>query len=174
MPSYKIEQGEKVYFRAELYNDSYELLNTPELKMSLKNEQNKTFDYVFSRTEKAYELELAELPAGEYSYQAECVFANNKYNAKGRFSILQNNLEEFNTMADFDVLRMYSKLSGAKAFGANEYDKLAAELLNEDRYKTISYEEKKTDDLINLKWIFFLLLALISAEWVLRKYHGSY
>jgi hypothetical protein len=69
---------------------------------------------------------------------------------------------------------MYSKLSGAKAFGANEYDKLAAELLNEDRYKTISYEEKKTDDLINLKWIFFLLLALISAEWVLRKYHGSY
>jgi hypothetical protein len=174
MPSYKIEQGEKVYFRAELYNDSYELLNTPELKMSLKNEQNKTFDYVFSRTEKAYELELAELPAGEYSYQAECVFANNKYNAKGRFSILQNNLEEFNTMANFDVLRMYSKLSGAKAFGANEYDKLAAELLNEDRYKTISYEEKKTDDLINLKWIFFLLLALISAEWVLRKYHGSY
>ncbi len=174
MPSYKIEQGEKVYFKAELYNDSYELVNTPELKMSLRNEQNKNFDYVFSRTEKAYELELSELPAGEYSYQAECVFANNKYNAKGRFSIMQNNLEELNTTANFDVLRMYSKLSGGKTFAANEYDKLAEELLNTDRYKTISYEEKKTDELINLKWIFFLLLALITAEWLLRKYHGSY
>ncbi len=174
MPSYKIEQGEKVYFKAELYNDSYELVNTSELKMSLRNEQNKNFDYVFSRTEKAYELELSELPAGEYSYQAECVFANNKYNAKGRFSIMQNNLEELNTTANFDALRMYSKLSGGNTFGANEYDKLAEELLNTDRYKTISYEEKKTDELINLKWIFFLLLALITAEWLLRKYHGSY
>ena len=174
MPTYKIEQGEKVYFKAELYNDSYELVNSPELKIILKNEQNKNFDYLFSKTEKAYELELAELPAGEYSYQAECVLGNNKYKTKGRFSIMQNNLEELNTTANFDALRTYAKLCGGKAFSANQYDQLADELLNSNRYKTISYEEKKTDELINLKWIFFLLLTLISAEWLLRKYHGSY
>ena len=28
--------------------------------------------------------------------------------------------------------------------------------------------------LINLKWLFFVLLALVAAEWGIRKYMGSY
>jgi hypothetical protein len=174
LPSFKFEQDENILMNAELYNDSYELVNTPEVKITIKNEQNKSFDYLFSRTEKAYELSIGKLPSGDYTYVAECSLGNNKYSAKGRFSVVKNNLEELNTIANFDELRVLSKLTGAKAFGANEYDLLANELLNSDKYKTISYEEKKTDEFINLKWIFFLLILLFSFEWLMRKYHGSY
>jgi hypothetical protein len=174
LPSFKFEQGDKIYLNAELYNDSYELVNTPEVKLILKNEQNKSFDYVFSRTEKAYELELGELASGEYSYTAECSLGNAKYSAKGRFSIVQNNLEQLNTTANFDELRILSKLTGAKAFRDSEYNALADELLKSEQYKTISYEEKKTDEFIHLKWIFFILVLLLSFEWLMRKYHGSY
>lgn len=174
LPSYKFDQGDKVYMSAELYNDSYELINTPEVKLILKNDQNKSFEYVFSKTEKSYELDLGELASGEYNYVAECSLGNNKWKATGKFSVVQNNLEELITTANFNSLRVLSKLSGAKAFSANEYDQLADELLNNDRYKTISYEDKKTDEWINLKWIFFIILALFSFEWLMRKYHGAY
>lgn len=174
MPSYKIEQGEKVYFNAELYNDSYELVNTPEVKLSIQNQQNKNFNYIFSKTNKSYEFELTELPSGEYRYLAECTLGNKKYNATGRFSVMQNNIEELNTVANFEELRMLSKLSGGKAFKENEFTKLADELLLSENYKTISYEEKRTEEFINLKWIFFFVILLFTIEWVLRKYHGAY
>lgn len=174
MPSYKLEHGEKVYLKAELYNDSYELINTPDVKITVTDEQKKNYDFLFSKTEKSYELEIADLPAGEYKYISETSLGNKKYDAKGQFSILENNIEEMNTTANFNELRLLSKASGGKAFQANELDKLTEELLKDDRYKTISYEENKTDELINLKWIFVILISLLSFEWFMRKYHGAY
>lgn len=174
MPSYKLEFGEKVYLKAELYNDSYELINSPDVKISISDEQKKNYDFLFSKTEKSYELEIADIPAGEYKYVAETSLGNKKYEVKGQFSILENNIEEMNTTADFNKLRLLSKLSGGKAFQANELEKLGEELLKDDRYKTISYEENKTDELINLKWIFVILISLLTFEWFMRKYHGAY
>lgn len=174
LPRYKFEHGENVYFMGELYNDSYELINTPDVKIIITDEQKKNYDLLFSKTEKSYELEVADLPAGEYSYKAETMLGNKKYEVKGQFTIVKNNLEEMNTTADYTSLRILSKLSGARAFGANEYDALAEELLKDDRYKTVSYEENKTDEWISLKWIFFLFISLLTFEWVMRKYNGTY
>lgn len=174
LASYKVDEGEPVLFSAELYNDSYNLINTPEVKLELLNEKKKRFDYVFSKTSNAYELTLSNLPNGEYTYYAICTLGNNKYEAKGKFTVIQNNLEDLNTEADFENLRLLSKLSGGKAFGDNEFNKLYEELSSNNTYKTISFEEKKTDEMINLKWIFIVLISIFTLEWVLRKYHGMY
>jgi hypothetical protein len=40
--------------------------------------------------------------------------------------------------------------------------------------QAIIRSDEKYDALINLKWIFFILLAMISVEWFLRKFYGSY
>ncbi len=50
---------------------------------------------------------------------------------------------------------------------------LQADILKAD-YKNIIYPNEKLEDLVNLKWLFFVLLLLVTAEWTLRKYHGSY
>ena len=174
MPSRKFEHGEKIYFNAELYNGSYELINTPDVKITITNEQQKSYDLLFSRTEKAYELELNDIEYGEYTYLAETMLGNKKESVKGRFTVVKNNIEEMNTTADFNSLRLLSKRSGGYAFRANQLNELADELLKDDRYKTVSYEENKTDELISLKWIFILLISLITFEWLMRKYHGAY
>jgi len=46
--------------------------------------------------------------------------------------------------------------------------------LTQKEATSVIHSEEKFDNLLNLKWVFFLLLALISAEWFLRKYHGGY
>lgn len=174
IPSRKFDFGEKIFLNAELYNSSYELVNSPDVKLILRDGNKNKYDFVFSKKEKTYELNLGILASGEYDYFAETKLGNEKFEASGSFSVLNNNLEELNTTADFNALRVLSKLSGGKAFKANDYDKIADELLNSNEYKTLAFEEKKTDELINLKWIFVLLLVLLSAEWFIRKFNGLY
>jgi hypothetical protein len=169
-----VEEGEPVMFSAELYNDSYQLINTPEVKFELLDSNKKRYEFVFSKTSNSYELTLSNLPNGEYTYTANCTLGNTKYEAVGSFNVIQNNLEDLNTEANFENLRLLSKLSGGKAFGDNDFDKLYEELTSNNNYKTISYEEKKTDEMINLKWIFILLISIFALEWLLRKYHGMY
>lgn len=168
------EESDEIIFRAELYNDSYEAINNPEVSLNIKNQQNKNYPFNFNRSEKQYELNIGSLPEGAYSYEAKTSVGQNEYKASGTFNVIKLNLEELNTVADFDKLRDLSELTGAKAFKANELDKLKSELLNEENFKTLSYEENKTDEFINLKWIFILLIALMSFEWFARKYLGVY
>lgn len=168
------EESDEIIFRAELYNDSYEAINTPEVSLTIKNQQNKIYPFNFSRTDNQYELNIGSLPEGSYSYEAKTTVAKNEYKASGSFNVIKLNLEELNTVAEFDKLRDLSELTGAKAFKASELEKLKTELLNEENFKTLSYEENKTDEFINLKWIFILLIALMSFEWFARKYLGVY
>lgn len=168
------EESEDIIFRAELYNDSYEAINTPEVSLNIRNQANKIYPFNFNRTDKQYELNIGSLPEGNYSYDASTTLSQTKYTANGRFNVIKINLEDLNTVANFDNLRNLSELTGARAFKATELEKLKVELLNNENFKTISYEENKTDELINLKWIFILLLSLLSFEWLLRKYLGVY
>jgi hypothetical protein len=169
-----IEESDEILFRAELYNDSYEAINTPEVSLNIRNKNNKVYPFNFNRTEKQYELNIGSLPEGSYTYDANTTLSSNKYSASGKFNVIKLNLEELNTVADYDNLRNLSELTGAKAFKATELEKLKIELLNNENFKTLSYEENKTDELINLKWIFILLLTLLSFEWFVRKYLGVY
>nr|MBC7614175.1 hypothetical protein [Pseudopedobacter sp.] len=42
-----------------------------------------------------------------------------------------------------------------------------------EKVKTISYEEHSYENIINLKWIFVILILLLSLEWFLRKRNGA-
>ena len=50
---------------------------------------------------------------------------------------------------------------------------LAAKIRGNELIKTISYEDRKYEELVSLKILFFLILALLSAEWFLRKRNGE-
>ena len=43
-----------------------------------------------------------------------------------------------------------------------------------DSEPAMLWSEKKLKDFINLKWVFFLLMAFLAAEWFLRKRSGAY
>jgi len=46
-------------------------------------------------------------------------------------------------------------------------------IISNNNIKPISYSEKKTEDFINIKFLFFVILLLISAEWLIRKLYGT-
>jgi hypothetical protein len=71
------------------------------------------------------------------------------------------------------MLRTLASQNNGKFFVASQLEKLEDFLSsNKATDKVTSVEEMK--EFINLKWVFFVLLLLSSAEWGIRKYLGSY
>jgi hypothetical protein len=79
-----------------------------------------------------------------------------------------------NTVADHHLLYTLAKNHSGEMMYPADFDKLAEKLEAREDVKSVSYTEKKLDDLLNLKWIFFLLLILLSSEWFIRKRNGAY
>lgn len=167
-------ENEELIIKAELYNDSYELINDPEVKLTVENSENKKFNFLFNKTTKAYFLNAGLLPPGAYQFVAETVYGEKKYTQKGKFQVLPLVLEANNTTADFQVLSNIAQKHGGKMFLPSQLDELAAEIEQNKNISSIIYEEQSIKDLINLKWIFFILLILLTLEWFLRKQQGAY
>jgi hypothetical protein len=51
---------------------------------------------------------------------------------------------------------------------------LAEKIKNLPTLKPVIYQSTLTTPLVHQKWVFFLLVALLSAEWFLRRYFGAY
>jgi hypothetical protein len=166
------EEDESVRFIAELYNASYELVNTNEVKLSLTNESKQVYNYNFSKNDRNYALDLGLLPPGAYQFTARAEGITETVSGKLIVSALQTEL--VNTQADFGLLRDISKKHKGEFMPANDIEKLAAKIKANTAVTSVTYNEKKPDELINLKWVFFLLLFIISAEWFIRKYEGAY
>jgi hypothetical protein len=64
--------------------------------------------------------------------------------------------------------------TGGKLFNTETVLQLADSIKAREDVKPVSFQEKKLSELINLPWVFFLLVALLSTEWFIRKRSGSY
>jgi hypothetical protein len=80
-------ESEQVIVFAELYNSSYDLVNSSEVNFVLNNESDKEFDYHFFKTSNGYKLELGRLPQGIYTWYATTDFSGKSYRAEGTFLV---------------------------------------------------------------------------------------
>ena len=92
---------------------------------------------------------------------------------RGEFLLTEQNQESQNLTADFGLLRKLSENTGGKFYKLATINKLAKDLSSAEA-KSLIHSEESFHPLINLKAVFFILLALISLEWFLRKYFGAY
>ncbi|MNY52640.1 hypothetical protein D3C86_1883300 [compost metagenome] len=51
--------------------------------------------------------------------------------------------------------------------------KLADEIKANEQIRTLSYEDRKYEELINFKWLFAFIMVLLSLEWFFRKRNGE-
>ena len=167
-------ENEEVILTAELYNSSYELVNEPEVKLNLENQQGESFEYVFDRTSEKYRLNAGALETGNYSFTASTKWGGESYSKEGRFVVTPVNLEARNTQADHEMLKQLAEKYNGAFFSQNQMDSLADTLLNNEEIKPVRFSRLDYRPLIDIEWILVFILLLLSAEWFLRKYHGGY
>lgn len=167
-------ENEELLINAELYNDSYELINEPEVKITLVNAEDKKFNYVFNKTSKAYVLDAGILAPGIYNYIANTKLGEKIYTQKGQFQILPLMLEANNSTADFQLMQNLAKKFGGTMFYPSTMNKISSTISQNSTISSIIYEEHDLKDWIQIKWIFFVLILLLALEWFLRKRNGAY
>ena len=168
------KENEAVVFDAELYNESGQLTNVPEAKITIIDQNKKQFPYVFSRTEKAYTLNVGQFPVGKYTYKAEVKLGDKLFNRSGEFSVNALQLETVNTIANHQILNSIATRSGGKMYPAANYQNLIDDLKKQEDLKPMSYTRKKMEDMIDFPWVFITLILLVSTEWFIRKRSGGY
>lgn len=167
-------ENEPILFDGELYNESYELINEPEVNMKLTNSEGKSYPFVFSRTVDAYRLNAGNLPVGDYSYEATVKSGEKIHSERGQFSVSALQVEATNTVADHQLMYSLANQTGGQMYYPTQLELLAQDILNREDIKPVIYNHKRLDDVIHEKWIFFLILILIAVEWFLRKRSGAY
>ena len=167
-------ENESIFFDAQLYNDAYEMINTPDATLSIKDSNGKEYTYSFSKTNNYYTLDAGLFPEGSYTYNAAVLYNGNSQTAIGKFSIQSIQLETNDLTARHDVLAALSKKYNGKMFYPFNVNSLLDEIMNNKEIKPVIFLNTTTKSIIHMKWIFFAIIALLALEWFLRRYHGSY
>jgi len=175
--SYPVEQQfsdtEPVVFESQVYNDIYEPIYGNTINLELTNEAGKKFQYNYVTSPGNARYQIGGLKEGVYRYKSVTEINGRREEVRGQFLVAAQEAELQNLTADFDVLRKLSVGTGGQFYHTTELDRLQSDMLNKEA-RSIIHSEETYDSLLNLKWVFFLLLTLISMEWFLRKYFGSY
>lgn len=167
-------ESENVLVKAELYNKSFELINEPEVKFNYMNEDGLDFDSYFVRVGGYYQLDLGKLKQGIYKWTASTEFQGTSYKKEGTFLVKEVKLEALNSQANHRLLMNIAENSGGEFFMPTDLERLSLTIKERDDLVTVVYQEKTFDDLIDYKWLFFLISILLFVEWFVRKYQGAY
>lgn len=167
-------ENEDIIFRAEAYNQSYELTTDPEVHMVITDDKDRNYEFTFSRSGNAYRLNAGHLPAGNYTYRTTAEHAGEQHVVTGAFSVVSVNIESVAIVANHQLLYQLAASTGGEMLYGNEVPNLADRIRESRDIASVVYERKELSDLINLRWIFFVLLVLFAVEWFIRKRQGAY
>jgi hypothetical protein len=175
--SYPIQQDfsdtEPVVFESQVYNDIFEPIYGNKIDIEITDEkgQKKNYNYITSSGNIRYQI--GGLKEGVYKYKSRTTIQGANEEVRGEFAVVAKQAELQNLTADFDLLRKLASNTGGKFYTANTTDNLKAELLAKET-KNIIHSEETFESLVNLKWVFWLLVVFVGMEWLARKYFGSY
>ncbi|MCK5470133.1 MAG: hypothetical protein KAI99_16540, partial [Cyclobacteriaceae bacterium] len=130
-----------------------------------------SYSYVTSSKNSRYRI--SGLENGIFNYQASAVINGENETSSGTFTVRDLQIETTKLTADHNLLRNVAALNGGKFYGKNQLDQLKEDILSQEVINKI-YSSEKYLSIINMKWGFFILILFVSAEWFLRKFHGSY
>lgn len=169
----ELSESDEVIMRAWYFDRSYQPDNQPELKIVFQNEEGKEFSYYFSRTGQSYRLNAGHPGPGIYRFTATLNDQDEILTQSGSFAIKPVQWEHNVTQADWKLLYSIANTTGGRFYSRDQWDEMVQDLesLNHpDRLVTTS----RLTDFLNIPWFFFILIALLTLEWGIRKYSGGY
>lgn len=167
-------ETEDIILNAEVYNDAFERISSEEVNIELKNSNDEDFNFSFDIQGQNYFLNAGHLPMGDYTFSANVTIGTETFTETGNFTIVPVNIENVITRANHTMLYQLAKQSGGEFYLPAQTTDLISELKTGNKLKASTYFQEMINELLNLRWLFFVLLLLLSMEWFLRKYWGIY
>ena len=166
-------ENEVITLDAELYNDNFELVNSPEVSLSVADEKGTSRNFAFARTQNAYTAAIGTLPQGRYTYTAKTIFNGKNYHKNGTFAVQKNDIEGHNLTADHSLLNTIAQNSGGQMLYPQQLPQLPEFLKNRDDIRNVMFSRYKYSELIKLPWLFVAIVLLLAIEWTARRYKND-
>jgi hypothetical protein len=93
---------------------------------------------------------------------------------KGEVVVRELTAERVNTVADHALWRDIAARTQGSVVSPGSLADMEAQLAQRKDLVARSYAHASFSDLIGVKWLFFIILALLTVEWVVRRRNGSY
>lgn len=153
-------------------DENYLFDNRASLEIKLTHLETKEVQVVpFLLSNNSYELLLENLDPGTYSYEISVV--NQKFKKYGKLKVNEFNIEQQFMNANDSKLEKLALNSKGELFYRDQIKLLIKSLVENESFYTIQKATKIKEELINWKWLMFLVLGLLSLEWFVRKYNGK-
>lgn len=165
--------AEPVLFESQVYNDLYQPVYGNKVEILLTTDDGNTYAYSYTTGPGSSRYRIGGLKEGIYRYRSSTIINGVKETVGGEFSVKLQNIELQSLTADFGLLRKWAVDTGGKFFTVKNLTGLEEEL-SLLKAQSLIHSQESYKSLINLKLVFYLLLLLISMEWFVRKYMGSY
>ncbi len=167
---------DNVQLDVEVYNDILEPVYGKEINLKLtSNGETSQYSFVNSGSPEqgaSSRFSLGSLKEGVYNFVASTSVSGKTEKAEGSFVVKETTIESLSTSADFELLRKLADQNAGTFYQSNQLNNLTTFLIQQDYKNKVISSFQELKELINLKWIFFVLLGLATLEWVIRKYHG--
>jgi hypothetical protein len=163
-----------VKIKAQVFNEIYEPVNNAEVNLILTDSTGNELSYLFDANNSEYNLNLGYLSPGNYTFEATTAYGDESFTKGGTFNVEEVNIEQQNLQANFKVLNQLSNNTGGKLYLKEKSSTLIDHLNNEKNIQEKSHKENSIQALIDWKWFLIILMLMLSLEWFLRKFWGSY
>lgn len=166
--------NDDVIINAEFYNSSLERITDPTISFVLTDENGDKVDYSFGKGEFDYRLSLGKLPVGKYDWRAKTTFNGKSYEKSGSFVVNDISLENLETSANHNLLQQIAENSNGKFYTLKNINRMLDDIDKRTDIVTVTSDESTFKDIIDYKWLFFLIIVLLGLEWFLRRRIGAY
>lgn len=169
-PIYEGQAG--AFIRARFFDESYAFDPQSVLQLQVTDSTGGVSPPVPMTLRPGYfESDLSDFPAGTYRFTVSA--EGTEFTRSGQFSLQGFDLEAQHPGTDAAKLGRLAEATGGRLYFPNSLTALRDTLLGADRYRPIQKSRRNVVSLIDFRWLLGLIVLALSAEWFIRKYHGS-
>lgn len=171
------DTAEPVTFTGQVYDESFSPIADASVTVTATGPTGKAAGSVILSAVGGgrYEGALPGLPPGEYRYLGAATPSAGGAEIgreAGRFTVGDLGLEVRDPRMNRSLLTGLAQLSGGRFYTAQTVDRLAQDLAKSSRFAPNPVETGSEIELWNRPWLLLLMLALLTAEWTIRKLSG--
>ena len=177
----RLDEDERATFTSQVYDASLNPTTDPDISLVLTNESGEELDFNFSVEKSSYKLDCGRLSHGEYNWRAQTILDGKIEKLRGAFVVSEVKAELVSEAANHDLLKRLGVKTGGDLIGqlstsySNDLgDEFAQFVEDKIEKRDIIHEFTERLELINFKFILWLVLGSLTLEWVIRRRQGGY
>lgn len=168
-----VSSFESLVWKAKLFNESFELINYPDLYLDLILPDGEIRKMEFRKLGGKYRLELNHLMPGQYVYHCYTQISNKEIRKSGVVQVLETPLENLDIQARYSDLSQLANSKGGEFFTEFQKSELLYYLGHLEGDNVPSFIESRWVNLLNWRYLLFIIVFLFSLEWILRRRSGT-